>query len=69
MSDKVGLHESFSRGQDFLLVLEGASWRECLEHMQKLAPADRRAMGRAAREAAMRSFSWSGICTRIEALL
>ena len=29
----------------------------------------RRALGAAAREAVIRSFSWSGICTRIEALL
>jgi len=70
MSDKVGLRESFVPGQDFLLVPEGENaWRDCLERIQKLAPADRRAMGRAAREAAIRSFSWSGICTRIEALL
>jgi glycosyltransferase involved in cell wall biosynthesis len=70
MSDKVGLHESFTPDHDFLLVSGGKEqWIAALEKMKKLAPEKQLALGTAAREAVIRSFSWSGICTRIEALL
>jgi glycosyltransferase involved in cell wall biosynthesis len=70
MSDQVGLHESFVPDREFLLVSGGKeAWIACLQRLLALAPAERRALGEAARAAAIRSFSWSGICTRIEALL
>jgi glycosyltransferase involved in cell wall biosynthesis len=70
MSDKVGLHESFTPERDFLLV-SGAkdAWIACLQRLKLLEPKTRLALGAAAREAVIRSFSWSGICVRIEALL
>jgi glycosyltransferase involved in cell wall biosynthesis len=69
MSDKVGLRESFTPDRDFLLVSGGKdAWIACLEWLKLLEPEERRALGSAAREAVIRSFSWSGICTRIEAL-
>jgi glycosyltransferase involved in cell wall biosynthesis len=70
MSDKVGLHESFTPDRDFLLVSGGKdAWITGLERLKTLTPEKRQALGSAAREAVIRSFSWSGICTRIEALL
>ena len=70
MSDKVGLHESFTPDHDFLLVPGGKDeWIAGLEKLKALAPEQRRNLGTAAREAVIQSFSWSGICTRIEALL
>lgn len=70
MSDKVGLHESFTPDREFLLV-SGAkdAWSAALERLKTLAPENRQAFGTAAREAVIRSFSWSGICTQIESLL
>jgi glycosyltransferase involved in cell wall biosynthesis len=70
MSDKVGLRESFLPDREFLLVTGGKeAWIAGLERLKALAPEKRRALGSAAREAVIRSFSWSGICTQIEALL
>jgi glycosyltransferase involved in cell wall biosynthesis len=70
MSDKVGLRESFTPDRDFLLVPGGKdAWIAALERLKLLKPEMRRALGSAAREAVIRSFSWSGICTRIEGLL
>ncbi len=70
MSDKVGLHESFTPDHDFLLVSGGKeAWIAALQKMIALTPAQRQTMGTAAREAVIRSFSWDGICTKIEALL
>jgi glycosyltransferase involved in cell wall biosynthesis len=70
MSDKVGLRESFTPDRDFLLIPGAkAAWIAALERMKILQPAQRRAFGDAAREAVTRSFSWAGICSRIETLL
>jgi glycosyltransferase involved in cell wall biosynthesis len=70
MSDQVGLHESFTPNHDFLLVSGGKDeWVAGLEKLKALAAEQRRNLGSAAREAVIQSFSWSGICTRIEALL
>ena len=70
MSDKVGLHESFTSNRDFLLVPGGReAWIGGLEKLKALTPEERRNLGSAAREAVIQSFSWSGICTQIEALL
>jgi glycosyltransferase involved in cell wall biosynthesis len=70
MSDKVGLHESFAPDREFLLVPGGKeAWIAALQRLLALTPDNRRALGAAAREAVMRSFSWSGICTQIEALI
>jgi glycosyltransferase involved in cell wall biosynthesis len=70
MSDKVGLHESFTPDREFMLVPGGKEeWIAALNKMVALSPENRRAIGAAAREAVMRSFSWSGICTQIEALI
>ena len=70
MSDKVGLHESFAPDRDFLLV-PGAkdAWIAALQKDVALEPGNRHAIGAAAREAIIRSFSWAGICTQIEALI
>ncbi|MCE0523769.1 MAG: glycosyltransferase family 4 protein [Methylacidiphilales bacterium] len=70
MSDKVGLRESFIPDRDFLLVTGAKEkWIAALRRLKALAPDKRRALGSSAREAVIRSFSWSGICTQIEALL
>lgn len=70
MSDKVGLYENFVPDAEFLLVRGGKeAWIAALERLKALSPEKRQALGTAAREAILRSFSWSGICTRIEALL
>jgi len=70
MSDKVGLHESFIPDQEFLLVPGGKDeWIAALEKMKSLKPQQDLIMGTAARDAVIRSFSWAGICTKIEALL
>jgi glycosyltransferase involved in cell wall biosynthesis len=70
MSEKVGLRESFVDGAEFLLVPGGKNaWIAALERMKALAPERRAALGQAAREAVIKSFSWSGICTQIEELL
>jgi glycosyltransferase involved in cell wall biosynthesis len=70
MSEKVGLHESFLPERDFLLVSGGKdAWIACLKRLKTLNSVQRDALGVAAREAVIRSFSWEGICTRIEALL
>jgi glycosyltransferase involved in cell wall biosynthesis len=70
MSGQVGLRESFQPDKEFLPVSGGRdAWITCLQRMKMLAPQQSRAMGSAAREAAIRSFSWAGICTRVEALL
>lgn len=70
MSDQVGLRESFVPDRDFLLVPGGKeAWISALKKLKALTPETRRALGSAAREAVIGSFSWSGICTRIEALL
>ena len=70
MSDKVGLHESFAPDREFLLV-PGAKdeWIAALQKMLALEPKNRHAIGAAAREAIIRSFSWAEICTQIEALI
>jgi len=70
MSDQVGLGESFAPGKEFVLVRGGAeAWVAALHEMTALVAEERAALGRAAREAALRSFSWAGIGARIEALL
>lgn len=70
MSDKVGLYENFVPGSEFLLVRGGReAWVAALQQLKALTPDKRREMSAAAREAIMRSFSWSSICTQIEALL
>jgi glycosyltransferase involved in cell wall biosynthesis len=70
LSDKIGLRESFVPDREFLLVSGGKeAWIGALEKLKALAPETRRALGSAAREAVIRSFSWSGICAQIEALL
>ena len=70
MSDKVGLRESFTLDRDFVLVSGGKdAWIACLEWLKRLEPEKRRAFGSAAREAVIKSFSWAGICTRIEVLI
>ncbi len=70
MSDKVGLRENFVPDREFLLVpADKKAWVAGLEHLKSLTPEKRRNLGSAAREAVIRSFSWSEICGRIEALL
>jgi len=70
MSDKVGLHENFVVDREFLLVDGGKeTWIAALKRMEGLPQKEREAIGSAAREAVIRSFSWSSICTQIEALL
>jgi len=69
MSDKVGLRENFIPDREFLLVSGGKdAWIAALERLKALTPDKHFSMGTAAREAVIRSFSWSSICTRIEAL-
>jgi glycosyltransferase involved in cell wall biosynthesis len=70
MSDRVGLHETFAPNRDFLLVSGGKeAWIAALARLKNLTPGERQSLGSAARAAVIESFSWSGICTRIEALL
>jgi glycosyltransferase involved in cell wall biosynthesis len=70
MSDRVGLRENFIPDREFLFVSGGKdAWIAGLERLKALTPESRRALGAAAREAVIRSFSWPSICTRIEALL
>jgi glycosyltransferase involved in cell wall biosynthesis len=70
MSDKVGLHESFVPDREFLLVPGGKkAWVAALERLKDFTPEVREAMGSAARNAILRSFSWASICGRIEELL
>jgi glycosyltransferase involved in cell wall biosynthesis len=70
MSDKVGLRENFTLDAELLLASGGKdAWITALERLKALTPEKRHALGSAAREAVIRSFSWSGICARIEALL
>jgi glycosyltransferase involved in cell wall biosynthesis len=70
MSDKVGLHESFTTEREFLFVPGGKdAWIAALEKMKALTPDQKIAISTASREAVVRSFSWSGICTQIEALI
>ena len=69
MSDQVGLHESFTPGRDFLLVPGGKdAWVATLQRLKLLEPDRRRALGSAARDAVIHSFSWAGICAQIEDL-
>jgi glycosyltransferase involved in cell wall biosynthesis len=70
MSDKVGLRENFAPDREFVLVSsEKNAWIAALHRMKTLSAKESRAIGAAARAAVIHSFSWSGICTRIEALL
>jgi glycosyltransferase involved in cell wall biosynthesis len=70
ISEKVGLRESFVPDQDFILFPATlAAWRDGLQWIKSLDPETRRGIGANAREAVIRSFSWDGICTRVEALL
>jgi glycosyltransferase involved in cell wall biosynthesis len=70
MSDKVGLHESFVPDREFVLAPGGEdAWVGVLKQMASISPEKRTSIGLAAREAVIRSFSWSGICDKIEALL
>jgi len=70
MSDKVGLRENFAADREFLLVTGAKeAWIAAFKRMEALTAKERHAIGSAARDAVIRSFSWSGICTQIEALL